>query len=119
MPETGHECDDLVLRFLLQLRITDDSTSPNIYTLQFKLWFDERENHTAWSYQVECVRQDQSQRNERDIDHTKIDKFWNVLSREKARVQFFQDNHTRIVPKFPIQLAMANIDSVNFGTATL
>jgi len=80
MPETSHKLDDLVLRPLVQLRIADDSATPDVCTLQLKLRLDERENHTARSYQVECIGQDQSQRNEGDIDHAEIDEFRNVLA---------------------------------------
>ena len=58
MAKTGHKGNDLVLRLLLQLWIADDPALPNIRTLQFELRFDQRQNYSPWSYQVERVRQD-------------------------------------------------------------
>ena len=87
--------------------------------MQLELGFDQRENHTIWSYQLESARQDQTQRDEGDIDHAKIDKLRNVLTREKPRIQLLQHNNTRIVPDFPCQLAVADIHRVHFGGAAL
>src|SRR6266516_196091 len=48
------------------------------------------------------------------MEHTKSYKVWNVFAREKPRIQFFQDNHTRIGSKFPIQMPMSDVHGVNF-----
>src|SRR5207244_9780739 len=72
---------NFLLRFLVQRRVAHESAAADIFALQFKLRFDERQNHTVWSYQLESVGQDQSQRDERNINDAKIDRYWDVCAR--------------------------------------
>ena len=103
----------------MQRRIAHNAAAPDIFALQLELRFDQRKDHSVWSYQLERVRQDQSQRDERNIDHAKIDKFGNVRARKKSRVQLLHYNHTRIVPDFPRQLAVPNVHRINLRGAPL
>ena len=103
----------------MERRLAHNSTAADIFPLQFKLRFDQRQNHTALGYQLESTRQDQSQRDKRHVDHTKIDKLRNVLAGKKPRIHFFHDHDARIVPNFPGQLAVANIDCKHFRRAAL
>src|SRR6266550_862819 len=71
MPRLPNEISDLALCFLMQLGLAHNSAAADLGAFQFKLRFDQGNNHTAWSYQFERVGQDQSQRDKRNIDQAK------------------------------------------------
>ncbi len=52
------EVPNLILRFLVQLRIANNSAMRDFGRLELKLRFDQRKDHTVGSYQLEGVRQD-------------------------------------------------------------
>ena len=113
------EVANLILRFLVQRRIPNDPAVRDFRRLEFKLRLDQRQDHTVGSYQVEGVRQDQSQRDEGNIDDAQVDLLRNVFAAEIAGVQFLTNDHARIVPDFPGQLPMAHVYRVNFCRASL
>src|SRR6478672_1989737 len=86
---------------------------------ELKLRLDQGEDHSVRSYQLEGIRQDQSQGNKGNVDHAEIDRFRNIRLAEKSRVELFPYDHARIAPDFPGQLPMANIDRVNLSRAFL
>ena len=59
-----------------------------------------RKDHTVGSYQVEGIRQDQSQRDKGNIDHAEIDRFRHVSRREVTRVHLLPNHDSRIVAEF-------------------
>ena len=103
----------------MQRRVGDDAAAADVFGLQLELGFDQGEDHSRWSYQLEGVRQDQSQRDEGDVDHAKVDRLGNVGAREVAGVQMFAHDHARIVADFPGELAVADVDRVNLRRAAL
>src|SRR5262249_14468782 len=113
------ELHNLLLRFFMQRGLANNPAAADIAAFQFKLRFDQGQNHTVRSYQLERARQDQSQRDKRNVDHAKIDILRNMLARKKSRIHFFDYRYARIVSEFPRQLTMADIDRKNFRGATL
>src|SRR4029077_19733223 len=70
-------------------------------------------------YQLESPRQDQSQRDKRNVDHAKINQLRDLFARKESCIHFFHHHHTRIVPQFPSQLTMTNVDREYFRRAAL
>src|ERR1700736_6108275 len=103
----------------MQRGLAHDAAATDVVSFQFKLRLDQDKNHTVWSYQLECVRQDQSQRDKRYIDNAKIDRLRDMLPREKSGVQFLHDDHPRIITDFPRQLVTTNVHRVNLCRAAL
>jgi hypothetical protein len=42
-----------------------------------------------------------------------------MIAREESRIDFFKNNHARIVAEFPVQLTVTDVDRVNFFGAAL
>ena len=108
-----------LLHLGLQRRIVHDPAPADVFALQLELRFDQREDHTIWSYQLESARQDQTQRDKGNIDHAKIDHLRNMLAREKPRIDLLSHDDARIVPDFPCQLTVADVHRIHFDGAAL
>src|SRR5438046_10137316 len=119
MARLEHEVANFLLRFLVQSRFAHDPAAAHIRSLELKLRFDEREDHSVGSYQLERVRQDQSQGNKGNVDDTKIDWIANIGAAKKTGVEFFAHDYAWIAPDFPGQLAMPNINCVDSPRAAL
>src|SRR2546423_14874502 len=119
MARPEHEVANFPLRFLVQSRFAHDAAAAHIRSLELKLRFDEREDHSVGSYQLESVRQDQSQGNKGNVDDAKLDWIGNIGAAEKTRVEFFAHDYAWVAPDLPRQLAMPNIDRIDFRRAAL
>ena len=86
MTGVHNEVANLILRFLVQSWVSNDSTVSDFRGSKLKLRFDQRQDHTVGSYQVEGVRQDQSQRDEGNVDHTQVDSLRHVRTTEVSGV---------------------------------
>ena len=106
-------------RLIVELLVSNDSAGANFLAAQFELRLDEDEKVGAGFCRRQCGRDYFPDGDERNINHTKIDRFRNVLERESSRIDFFEDNHARIVAQFPIQLTVPDIDRIYFCGAAL
>src|SRR2546423_12641664 len=119
MARPEHEVANFPLRFLVQSRFAHDAAAAHIRSLELKLRFDEREDHSVGSYQLERIRQDQSQGNKGNVDDAKVDCIGNISAAKKTGVEFFADDYAWVAPDFPGQLAVPNINCVDFPRAAL
>ena len=85
----------------------------------FKLRLNEKNRHTARLQESHQFRNNQTQRNKRNIDRKKCNRFCNSCFRQLANICLLQVNHPSILPQFLCQLIPSDINRIYFLSTIL
>ena len=109
----------MLQHLFMHSRIPDNALLPYFFFSGLELGLYQTGYLTAVLQDACHRRQDQLQRDEADIDRSKVQFVRNLLMGQVAGVGAFQTHDPRILPKLPRQLAIANVHSVDLIRAVL
>src|SRR6185369_7668231 len=103
----------------VERRIRDDSALAYLPRLQFELRLDQHQRRATGLEQGHQRRQDQGERNERQVAGDQVEVVAHLLRRELTRIDAFDRDYARIAPHFLVQLTMADVHSGHPCSAVL
>ena len=113
------KCGKFVKHLLMQPRIPHDTAFADLTLTDLELRFDQRQDGGVRLHKLKDSRYDNSEGNKRNVDRDEVDRFADGFKGQVADVGPFEDSNARVLSQFPRQLAIADIDGVNFVRAVL
>src|SRR3989442_7504611 len=109
---------DLIDDANMDRRVSNDPLA-HLGTTRFELGLDQRNHVATWPQDRWHDGQDLAERDERDVDDDEVDQAWQITGGEVARIEAFDDDHTRIVSQRPVELAVADVERDHARRAAL
>ena len=116
---TAEKYGEFVKHLLMQSRIPHDTAFTDLALADLELGFDQRQDGGVLLHKWEDSRYDNFEGNKRNVDRDEIDRLSDGFKRQVADVGPFEDSNARVLPQFPSQLAIADIDGEYFARTVL
>src|SRR5262245_4895160 len=117
--QAGGEGGDLIDDAPLRRLVTHDAAFTDLFTPDFELGFDKHDHNSRFPDQRRNDWKDFGQGNEGDVGDDDVKTVSEVIRREVTRIDVFARFDPAVLPQFPIQLAMPDINRDDAGRASL
>ena len=110
--QPGRFCkfNDSVQYFFMGFCTSDNSVFPDFLPARFELRLDQRIHSSVYAHYIESRRNDQTDGNKAYVHYSDFRCFFEHICCQIARICTFHDRNARIIPEFPVQLSVSDIN---------